>query len=186
LFDISKRQMQLQFVNLIHDDMKKTMIRSAGILFLGIVMSVAVNAQPSRQGGRGPGHYGAGEGPRMQSAKLELTEEQQEEMTSLRTRYFKEITPLRNKMAELKAGERTLLSEEDVDMDAVNRNIDQQTELSNTMKKLQVQHQVAVKEILTDEQVMQLQQRRQFAQRDNFNRNDNHRGNRMGRGYRGL
>ena len=149
-------------------------------------MLTAVNAQ-SRQGGRSSGSYGAWEGMGHRLAGLELTEAQQEEITSLRTQHYKEITPLRNKMAELKARERTLLSEESVDIKAVEKNIDEQTDLMNSLKKMQTKHQLAIKSQLTDEQVMKLQQRRQFAQRDGFHGKRGHRGergHRMGRGYR--
>ena len=161
-------------------------IKFAGTLLLGFLLVTAVNAQ-SRQGGRWQGSYGTGEGMGHRLAWLELTEEQQEEITSLRTQHSKEITPLRNKMAELKARERTLLSEESVDMKAIEKNIDEQTDLMNKMRKLQTRHQLAIKSQLTDEQVMKLQQRRQFARRDGFHGKGNHRGDRghrMGRGYR--
>jgi len=163
--------------------MNTRIIKTAGALLLGILMVTAVNAQSNRQGGRGQGH---------QFAKLVLTEEQQTEITSLRTEHYKEVTPLKNKMVELKARERTLLSEESVDMKAVNKTIDEQTDLMNSMRKLQVEHQVSVKSILTDEQVMKLQQRRQFARQDGFHGKSGHRsnrgarGDRMGRGYRGI
>jgi hypothetical protein len=54
------------------------------------------------------------------------------------------------------------------------------------------EHQLAVKNILTDEQVMKLQQRRQFAKRNgmhgkgSFHGSDGHRGNRGNRGSRGA
>jgi len=166
--------------------MKTNIIKSTGILFLGLLMATAVDAQPARQGGRGTGSYGAGEGREMQRNRLELTDEQHEQITALRTEHYKAVTPLRNKLAELKARQRTLLSEENVDMKAVNKNIDEQTGVENSLKKLQVEHQVAVKKILTDEQIMQLQQRRDFANRNNFNRNGNRRGPGTGRGYRGI
>jgi Spy/CpxP family protein refolding chaperone len=166
--------------------MKTNLIKSTGIMFLGLLMVTALNAQPTRQGGRGNGYYSPGQGREMQRARLELTDEQQEQMTSLRTEYYKAVTPLRNKLGELKARERTLLSEENVDMEAVNKNIDEQTEVENSLKKLQVEHQVAVKKILTDEQIMQLQQRRNFANRDGYNRYGNRRAARPGRGYRGI
>jgi len=167
--------------------MKTNIIKTTGILFLGLLMATAVNAQPNRQGSRGTGgYYRPGDGRQMQHARLDLTDEQQEQLTSLRTEQYKAVTPLRNKMAELKARERTLLSEENVDMKAVNQNIDEQTKVENSLKKLQVEHQVAVKKILTDEQIMQLQQRRHFADRNDFNRYGDQRGARMGRGYRGI
>jgi Spy/CpxP family protein refolding chaperone len=174
--------------------MKTRVIKTAGALLLGFLMITAVNAQ-NRQGGRGQGYNGSEKGYGHQFAKLELSEEQQAEITSLRTGHYKEITPLKNKMAELKARERTLLSVESVDIKAVNKTIDEQTDLMNSIRKLQVEQQVAVKSLLTDEQVMQVQQRRQFAKRSGFHGKSGHRGNRayrgaggaaMGRGYRGI
>ncbi len=148
--------------------MKSKMIRTAGILFLSILMTTSLNAQRPNQGGRGLGPCGSGDGPGRADryAALDLSDEQQAEINTLRTAHYKEITPLKNKMGELKARERTLLSEETVDMKAVGKTIDEQTDLMNSIRKLQVNHQVAVKGQLSDEQVMKLQQRRQYAQRD--------------------
>lgn len=171
--------------------MNTRIIKTAGALLLGFLMITAVNAQ-NRQGGRGQGYNGSEKSYGHQFAKLELTEEQEAKMTSLRTDHYKEITPLRNKMSELKARERTLLSEESIDMKAVNKTIDEQTDLMNSMRKLQVEHQLAVKSNLTDEQVMKLQQRRQFARRNGMHGKSGHRGARynggkgMGQSYRGI
>jgi len=143
-------------------------IKFAGALLIGLFMVSAMNAQPR------------------QSAWLDLSEEQQEELSTLRTEHFKEITPLRNKMAELKARERTLLSEENVDMKALEANIDEQTDLMNSIKKLQTKHQLAVKNVLSDEQFMKLQQRRGYARGyGSYGKGmyRGERGQRMGRGY---
>jgi Spy/CpxP family protein refolding chaperone len=171
--------------------MNTRVIKTAGVLLLGFLMITAVNAQ-NRQGGRGQGYNDSEKSYGHQFAKLELSDAQKTEITSLRTGHHKEITPLKNKMAELKARERTLLSEESVDMKAVNKTIDEQTDLMNSMRKLQVEQQVAVKSLLTDEQLMQVQQRRQFAKRTGFHGKSGHRGSRtyggagMGRGYQGI
>ncbi len=173
--------------------MKTRMLKTAGILFLSILMTTSLNAQRPNQGGRGLGPCGAGEGPGQAGryAAMDLSEEQQAEITTLRTAHYKEITPLKNKMAELKARERTLLSEETVDMKAVGKTIDEQTALMNSIRKLQIEHQVAVKGLLSDEQFMKLQQRRQYAQRDGRRRNAGRKGtgirdgqgSRQGAGY---
>ena len=192
--------------------MNTRIIKTGGALLLGFLMITAVNAQ-NRQGGRGLGPCGSGDGPAYgrglnqtdnvpygragQFTRLDLSEEQETEITSLRTEHYKEITPLKNKMSELNARERTLLSEESIDMKAVNKTIDEQTDLMNSTRKLQVEHQLAVKSILTDEQVMKLQQRRQFARQDGYHgkgsyHGKGHRGARynggrgMGLGYRGI
>ena len=149
-------------------------IKFAGTLLLALLMVTTVDAQ-RRSGGRGLGPDGGGQGFGYRSAWLELSDEQQEELSTLRTEHYKEITPLKNKMAELRARERTLLSEEDVDMKAVEKNIDEQTDLMNKMRKLQTGHQLNVKNILTDEQVMKMQQGRRYTNRDGY----------YGKGYRG-
>jgi Spy/CpxP family protein refolding chaperone len=169
-------------------------IKISGALLLGLLMVSTVYAQP-RHAGKGYGACGSVEAKGQRLVWLDLSEDQQEEVTTLRTEHYKEITPLKNKMAELKARERTLLSEESVDVKAVNKSIDEQTDLLNSMRKLQAKHQIAVKSILTDEQVMKLQQGRQFAQRNGFHGKGGHRkgggnhmgrGHRMDRGYRGI
>jgi Spy/CpxP family protein refolding chaperone len=160
-------------------DMNTRNIKLAGALLLGILISTSVNAQSHRQGGK---HF----------AGLDFTEEQQTEISALRTEHYKEITPLKNKMAELKARDRTLLSEESVDMKAVNKTIDEETDLMNSIRKLQVEQQVAMKSLLTDEQVMKLQQRRQNARRNSIHGKSGHRGARYnggkgkGQGYRRI
>lgn len=146
------------------------------------LMSTDLNAQASRQGGRGSGTNGAHKERMAGVLALDLTEEQQEAMKTLRTENYKAINPLKNKMVELKARERTLLSEETVDMKAVNKLIDEQTELSNKMRKIQVAHKVEVKEILTDEQIMKLDQRRKFSKNRHFRGEGPNRGPGQGAG----
>ena len=157
--------------------MKKAMIKSAGVILLAILMATSVNAQSSRQGGRGMAH-GEEEG---RFTKLDLTEAQSEEITSLRTEHYKIIKPLRAQMAEIKAKERTLLSQESVDLKAVDKVIDQQTDLMNQMRKLQTKHQVAIKNLLSDEQVMKLEQRQRHSARMGQGRKGH--GERSGAGY---
>jgi Spy/CpxP family protein refolding chaperone len=167
--------------------MKNRMIRTAGTILLTVVMVTGLQAQPQYGKGNGPcglgfgpGGYGFGPGGygfcpkgqegfqsgqgrgRMQQPALDLSEEQQEQMQALRLEHYKVMNPLRNQMAELKAREQTLISEEEVDMKAVNKVIDDQTDLQNKMRKLTVTHKLAVKEILTDEQLMKLDQGRNF------------------------
>lgn len=140
--------------------MKNTIAKTAGALLLSAFMLTAAEAQPRNGKGYGPGDQG---NQRMHYLALDLSEEQQEQMQALRLDHYKVVKPLRNQMAELKAREQTLISEETVDMKAVNKVIDQQTALQNKTRKLGVEHRLAVREILTDEQLMIMDQRRQFA-----------------------
>ena len=158
--------------------MKTRIIKSAGVLLLALVMTLAMNAQPHRQGQRG-------------MAQLDLTEAQSEEITQLRTDHYTSIKPLRAKMAEIKARENTLLSENSVDLKAVDKVIDQQTDLMNKMRKIQATHKVGVKEILTDEQEMKLEQRSRYGRNKGQGTNRGYKQNRPyhrsgeGSGYRG-
>ncbi|MGW8316552.1 MAG: Spy/CpxP family protein refolding chaperone [Bacteroidales bacterium] len=152
--------------------MKKFRIKAAGLLLLAIILTAGLNAQPYRHGG---GPYARGmqrDSIRpMIMDRLDLTADQQSAMKELRTAHFNTMKPLRAKLAELRARERTLLAQEEVDMKAVNALIDEQTELMNQMKKLRVEHQLAVQNILTDEQQMMLEQMR--MRRDHFRSNGN-------------
>ena len=139
--------------------MKTRIIKSAGVILLATMMTMVVDAQQNRQGGRGMGPVND-EG---RYARLDLTETQKEELSTLRTEQYKAMKPLRAKMSEIRAKERTLLAEETVDLKALDKVIDQQTELMNLMRKEQIRHRLKMKEVLTDEQVMKLEQRRSNA-----------------------
>ena len=171
--------------------MKTHWIKTSGLILLSALFTIGLNAQP--QGGRnwdragigdGQGrgyHQGQGKGYMAQHAKLDLTEEQQEQIKALRLEHHKTMKPLKNKMLELKASERTLMSEESVDLNKVNSVIDEQTELSNQMKKLQAAHRVEMKEVFTEEQLFKLEQLRKVKKnRRGHGPAMNHR---PGRGY---
>ncbi len=143
--------------------MKTKLIKITGLFLMATLMVSTLNAQSSRQGGRGSGTFGHGNERMSAHLSLDLTTEQQEAMKTLRADNYKTMRPLKNKMLELKARERTLMSEELVDMKSVNTVIDNQTDLMNQMRKIQATHKVGVKEILTDEQEMKIDQRTRFG-----------------------
>jgi Spy/CpxP family protein refolding chaperone len=160
--------------------MEKIRIRAAGLFLMAIMISTGLNAQHYHRGG---GFYPRGmqrDSIRPMSVnRLNLTEDQQKELTALRTEQFNTMKPLRAKQAELSARENTLLAQEEVDMKAVNELIDEQTDLLNQMKKLRIEHRLSVREILTDEQLMLMEQSR--MRRDHFRSNGNgHRGSPRG------
>jgi Spy/CpxP family protein refolding chaperone len=168
--------------------MKKQRIRATGVILLAMVMITGVSAQVP--GGRGMGPCGQGYGAYGPDSRgqrafigLDLSEEQQEQMNALRLEHTKTMLPLRNEMAELKARERTLISKEEVDMKALNSVIDEQSELANKMHKLRVEHRVAVREILTEEQILELQSLRSYGGRHRGYGNGFRRPQRMGRPY---
>ena len=142
--------------------MKKINFRATGLLLLAIMFTTGLNAQHVRRGG---GPYDRGIHPDtirpFAMNRLDLTEDQRNSLKELQTAHYTTMKPLRAKLSELRARERTLLVQEDVDMKAVNELIDEQTELMNQMKKLRVEHRLSVQDILTDEQMMKLEQGKQ-------------------------
>ena len=158
--------------------MKNQGLRSITILAIAMVMLIGVNAQNSGGKGMGPGGqsfgqggwgygpcgqaYGPGYGQQDQTF-LNLSDEQKEELKTLRVKHYKEIKPLRAEMGELQARQRTLMSQEEVDVKSVDKLIDEKTSLMNDMQKKKVNHQLAFREILTDEQQMMLDQKRMLG-----------------------
>jgi len=134
--------------------MKKSLFKLFITGALLTFIAIGLHAQPPCTG-QGPGQ---GRGFRNNTEKpfLNLSDDQKEAMKTLRIDHQKKLVPLRNQMAELKAHQRTLMSEESVDMKQVDKNIDEQTALMNKIQKLQAEHRVAVKGILTDEQELML------------------------------
>ena len=135
--------------------MKNNRFKITVTLALAAIVMSTVYAQP--RGVRGEKDF----------FSLNLSGEQQEQMKALKVEHYKIMKPLTSKMAELKARERALMSEENVDMKSVYSVIDDQTELLNKIRKLQANHKLAVREILTDEQLMKLDQRRKIVEKRN-------------------
>jgi len=166
--------------------MKTQTIRIAGVCLFAMIIVAGLNAQPRQRGSQGQGpdygktqkqgysqtqRYGHGQGKewrgqghgRMaQHFQLDLSDEQNEELKQLRMDHYKAMKPLKNKLLELKASERTLMSEEKVDLKKVNGVIDQQTDLISQIKKMQAEQKVKMKSVFTDEQSMKLEQHRKI------------------------
>ncbi|GEM_PF-2154027 len=82
----------------------------------------------------------------------DLTEEQEEKISSLRVEQLKERTNHRAKMDELRAKKRSLMLEASPDSEKLNDVIDQMTELRNKQLKSNVAHRQKIREQLTEEQ----------------------------------
>jgi Spy/CpxP family protein refolding chaperone len=179
--------------------MKKMNIKAAGIILLAMVMAAGMNAQPRQGRGQGAGPCNAacpgtsrnlhrGDGPGTAGrpfAALDLTEEQQEQLNALRLEHYKEMKPLRNQMEELRLKKRNLMSEDNADLKAVNKIIDEQTALSNKMQKLAAENRLETRQVLTEEQRMNLDQMREFGQ-GRQGRNGNAHAFRPGPGFCGY
>lgn len=155
--------------------MKNKWIRTATVLLFATSMIIGINAQPP--GGKGMGPKGQAYGPAQGLKFLNLTEEQEEKLSSLRLEHYKEMKPLRAQMAELKARENTLMSQEEIDVKSVNELIDEKSGMMNKIQKMQLNHKLALRDILSDEQQMMLEKKRMMAHRGDGHRGNAYRGN---------
>ena len=83
---------------------------------------------------------------------LNLTDEQDAKITELRTKHLQEVTPLRNQLNEKRARLRTLQSDSNPDLNAINKTIDEMGELRTQIQKKGAAHRAEVASQLTDEQ----------------------------------
>ncbi len=82
----------------------------------------------------------------------DLSEEQESKITELRTAQLGQRLEHRNQMDELRARKRTLQTQPDADLSAINQVIDQMSDLRSDMMKQAAAHRQQVRELLTDEQ----------------------------------
>ena len=82
----------------------------------------------------------------------DLTEEQEEQMQTLRTDHLKAILPMRNELAEMNARLQTLSTADNADMSQINGLIEEMGALKMQMMKAGVAHRQEIRKLLTDEQ----------------------------------
>ncbi len=104
------------------------------------------------------------------SAKFErgipnLTADQKTKIESLKVKHIKEITPIKNELAEKKAHLTTLESVEKPDKDAINKTIDEISTLQGKLMKMKVSHRLDVSSFLTDEQKVFFNSHREMGEK---------------------
>lgn len=136
-------------------------MKKLSILTLALIFAISLQAQQFTP--RGPGYGMANPA----NTALKLTEDQNSAIQALRTEKLAEITKLNNLQRELKAQLITLKQTDKPDVKAINAKIDQLTELQNKRLKLNAQHEMKVRALLTDEQKVEWDARksRNFARR---------------------
>jgi len=90
-------------------------------------------------------------------AVLDLSEEQKEEMVSLRANHQKDMRYQQNLLGEKNAKLRTLLSAPERDKTAIENTIDDISEMKGELMKKQIGNREEMKSILTPEQVKKLE-----------------------------
>ena len=82
----------------------------------------------------------------------DLTEDQEEQIQTLRTDHLKAILPMRNELAEMNARLQTLSTADNVDMSQINGLIEEMGALKMQMMKAGAAHRQEIRKLLTDEQ----------------------------------
>lgn len=115
--------------------------------------------------------------------QLGLTDEQKDKIETLRVVHQKEMLPLRNELREKHARLQTLKTTEPVNLNAVNKLIDEIAVLMASQMKQKTAHQQEVRALLTDEQKIKydMYHSRGFGE-GRFGRGEGRRGNGRGMG----
>jgi Spy/CpxP family protein refolding chaperone len=130
--------------------MKKLIKVTMTIIMMVLAINVS-NAQQRPRSGQGNGQgFRNEQGSNLQG--LNLTEDQQAKMKSMRLDLQKEMLQLRNELGENMAKMRTLRTADNADMKAINKLIDSNSVLRSNMAKLRASNHQEVRKILTEEQ----------------------------------
>jgi Spy/CpxP family protein refolding chaperone len=123
-------------------------IFTAGFIF-------TTNAQPVGQGLNKPyaGQRFKQDGPMAGNcALLQLTEEQQSKMATLRLNLTEKNLPLRNQLGELRAKKISLQTGDNQDLKAISKIIDEMSAIQAKIMKNAAEHRLEVRSLLTAEQ----------------------------------
>lgn len=133
------------------------------ILMIAVLLGLttAVMAQPSGNEQEKPFHgqnremkMGQHKGARENG--LNLTDAQKDAFKQSRMAMQKQLQPLQNELGEAKAHQKTLMSVENPDLAAINKNIEKIGSLRVEMAKLQAKNRLDMRAQLTDEQRLKL------------------------------
>lgn len=134
--------------------MKKFYSVSA-ILLTGMFLLVAANSMAQRNRNfkeRGMGMFDRPGFTQQCQMIPDLTEEQQEQIKDLRVGQMKQMIQYRNNLTEKRASLRTLQTQDNPDMEAINNTIEEMGQIRTEMQKARAEHHQEIREILTDEQ----------------------------------
>lgn len=163
---------------------KITLISIALLTFAAVSYAQPRGAGNGPAGNRGP----AGDRePIIERVLDDLTEDQKEALETLRVEHQKEMTTLRNQMGELRAKQRTLMSENPLNAKAAKANSSDIAKQMNKQMDARIEHKAELQKILTEEQMLKLdqaQKRRKFANRKNTPRRGVGQNGRPGRSSR--
>ena len=134
--------------------MKTLKFNTLFLMIATLLMSFSLDAnaqRPNKGQGQGQGMYQQNR-QGMRCNIPDLTEAQQKKIAEMRVGQMKDMLMFRNSMAEKGAHLNTLRTADKVDMNAINKTIDEMGTIRTQMMKKREAHRQAVRQILTDEQ----------------------------------
>ncbi|MBN1789162.1 MAG: Spy/CpxP family protein refolding chaperone [Bacteroidales bacterium] len=127
---------------------------------LALIATTSINAQHGY--GMHPGRFYRSDSGLCAGSIPDLTDDQAKKITALKTTHQKEMVNYRNDLAIKRAELQKFKSADKPDVALVNKTIDEIGKLTTEMHKKQVSHELAVRDLLTEEQKAALNSRRGF------------------------
>ena len=132
--------------------MKTRVMILAVLMGLTTVVLAQSNGKEERKDRKETTHELRNENHRGPGSELNLTDTQKEAFQKSRVETEKLLQPLRNQLGEAEAHQRTLVTAEKPDMDAIGKNIEKIGAIKTDMEKIRTKQQLAVRSQLTEEQ----------------------------------
>jgi Spy/CpxP family protein refolding chaperone len=132
--------------------MKRNFILLSVAVFVLVLTGFALAQMEAKGPQNGPRHRMLREHEPGMYARLELTDAQKEQIEKLRTEHAKKVLPLRNELGELRAELRTLSTVDKVNMNDIDKKIDEMGKVQTELMKERAAHRQQIRSLLTDEQ----------------------------------
>jgi len=167
----------------------KKIALSTLFIAVAVMMSVSMFAQNGQGRGNRNGNF-EGEGRNFQNQQyhgnfiesLDLSDEQQQQIETMRTAHMEKMLPMQNELKEKKAHLNTLSTAKVADTKAINSTIDEIGALKVKMMKERESHQQDIRKVLNDEQRIKFDMHR--AHKGGKGKGQGHRhGNCRGNGF---
>lgn len=130
--------------------MKRVLLSTGLVLILALAPGSNIFCQQDK--GSGLQERTSRPAPYMSYRMLDLTEGQLAQMNELRLEQSETLKPLHTELQKVRIDYRSLITETEKDLDAINENIDQQTDLQNKIMKSNILFRKKMEDILTEEQ----------------------------------
>lgn len=133
----------------------KKMNKLTALLLTGMLLATAGTSLAQRSMGRQGRGMGMQDGPRFQRQCQmipDLTDEQKEQIKELRIDQMEKMTQFRNKLLEKRVSLRTLQTQDNPNMGAINSTIDEMGKIRTEQQKTRAAHHQEIRKLLTEDQ----------------------------------